>query len=73
MDLVAQPPLGHGPPDPPPPQTPMKTLIVLGDGGNRGTGNLMAHQLVKLYPLQACPRMCLLVEYMKVSVCRDTT
>ena len=35
-------------------------LIVLGDGGYRGTGCVMAHQLVKLYPLQACPRMCLI-------------
>ena len=37
-------------------------MIILGDGGYRGTGYVMAHQLVKLYPLQACPRMCLLAE-----------
>ena len=41
-------------------------MIVLGNGGYCSTGNVMAHQLVKLYPLQACPRMCLLVEDVKV-------
>ena len=41
-------------------------MIVIGDGGYRGMGNVMTHQLVKLYPLQACPRMCLLVEDVKV-------
>ena len=48
-------------------------MIVLGNGGYHGTGNVMAHQLVKLYPLQACPRMCLLVEDVKVSVCAGDT
>ena len=33
----------------------------------------MAHQLVKMYPLQACPRMCLLVEDVKVSLCGGDT
>ena len=48
-------------------------MIVLGDGGYHGTGNVMAHQLVKLDPLQACPRMCLLVEDVKFSVCEGDT
>ena len=43
-------------------------MIILGDGGYSGMGYVMAHLLVKLYPLQACPRMCLLVEDVKVSV-----
>ena len=29
-------------------------LIVLGDGGYCGMGYVMAHQLVKLQPLQGC-------------------
>ena len=26
-------------------------MIILGDGGYHGTGNVMAHQLFKVYPL----------------------
>ena len=45
------------------------SMIALGDGGYHGLGNVMGHQLVKLYHLQACPRMCLLVEDVKFSKC----
>ena len=32
----------------------LDSKIVIGDDGYRGTGSVMAHQLVKLYPLQGC-------------------